>query len=72
MNDRDAFELAFVATTYLLGRRDGVLDGLGTAAGGPARKLSEVLSSAVHADRVRALANELVPIVAALDSRRLG
>jgi hypothetical protein len=72
MTDRDAFERAFVATTYLVGRREGVLRGLGEVTGPSARELAERLSSAAHTDRARALADELVPLVAALDARRLG
>lgn len=72
MSDRDAFERAFVAVAYLLGRRDGVVNGLGSAPGKPARELAERLRSDAHSDRARTLANELMPVVTALDARRLG
>lgn len=72
MSDRDAFECAFVAVTYFLGRRDGLLAGLGTEPGGPARELSQALASSAHAERARTLAAALVPVAAALDARRLG
>jgi hypothetical protein len=72
MSDRDAFERAFVAVTYLLGRRDGLLRGLGATAGGSARAFAEQLANAAQADRARALASELMPVVAALDLRRIG
>jgi hypothetical protein len=72
MSDTDAFERAFVAVTYLLGRRDGLLRGLGTEAGDSARELSRALGSSVHADRARTLAAALVPLATALDARRLG
>jgi hypothetical protein len=71
MNDRDGFEHAFVAVTYLLGRRDGLLQGLGEAASASARELAEELATLDHADRARLLASELMPVVAALDARRL-
>jgi len=71
MSDREAFERAFVAMTYLLGRRERVLEGLGTTAGRSARDLAEGLSGAAHPDRARTLASELMPVVAALDARRL-
>jgi len=71
MNDRDAFERAFVAMTYLLGRREGLPEGLGATAGRSALDLADALSTASQADRARTLANELMPIVAALDARRL-
>ena len=72
MSDRDVFESAFVAVAYLLGRRDGLVNGLGSDAGKPARELAEKLRSDAHADRARTLANELIPVVTALDARRLG
>jgi hypothetical protein len=73
MSDRDAFESAFVAVSYLLGRREGLIDALDSAAGAPARALARELSGTRgHAERARVLANALVPIVAALDGRRLG
>lgn len=72
MSDRDAFERAFVAVAYLLGRRDGLVSGLGADAGKPARELAERLGSDAHSDRARTLANELMPVVTALDARRLG
>lgn len=71
MSDRDGFERAFVAVTYLLGRREGLVQGLGATAGGSALDLAERLASAAHADRARTLASELMPVVAALDARRV-
>jgi hypothetical protein len=72
MSDRDVFERAFVAVTYLLGRRDGLVNGLGSGAGKPACELAERLRRDAHPDRARTLANELMPLVTALDARRLG
>jgi hypothetical protein len=72
MSDRDGFERAFVAVTYLLGRRDGLVEGLGATAGESARTLAEELVRAAHVDRARTLASELMPVVAALDARGIG
>jgi hypothetical protein len=72
MTERDSFERAFVAVTYLLGRREDLLRGLGDTPGHAARELSHRLASGAQADRARALAGELVPVVAALDARRAG
>jgi hypothetical protein len=71
MSDRDAFECAFVAMSYLLGRRDGLLRGLGPDTGDAARELSRALASSTHGDRARALAAGLLPLATALDARRL-
>jgi hypothetical protein len=72
MSDRDGFERAFVAITYLLGRREGLVQGLGATAGGSARDLGIGLASAAQADRARMLASELIPVVTALDARGIG
>lgn len=72
MSDRDGFERAFVATAYLLGRREGLLQGLGSTVGAAAQAVAERLVSAAQADRARTLASELMPIVAALDARGVG
>ncbi len=70
MTEIESFERAFVATTYLFGRRAELAFGL-LLPGGPALALAESLVSGERPERARRLALELRPIAAALDARRL-
>jgi hypothetical protein len=70
MSDRDSFERAFVAVRYLLGARSDLVGGLATP-GEQALLLARRFSASNQRDRARALASELIPIVGALESRRL-
>jgi hypothetical protein len=71
MQEREAFDRAFVALSYLLDRRgDELLQPLGTpqaAAADVARRLAVPERAA----RAQTLAAELSRVVAALESRRL-
>ena len=67
---REAFEQAFTAVRYLLGRRDALLEGLGNATAA-ARSRAEHLSSPDQTERARHLAAALEPVILALDARRL-
>lgn len=71
MSDRDAFERAFVAVTYLVGRRGELVSGLGSGAGAAAKELADRLGAPDQGLRARALADELLPLVAALQDRGL-
>lgn len=71
MSERNDFERAFVATCYLLGRRRDLARGLGPSAGGPAVELEQALLAGAREDRARRLASELLPVVEALEARRL-
>ena len=66
--DTDAFDAAFVAVSYLLGRRDDLLAGLSNP-GAAAARLSTALAAALRSERARALARGLRPIATELASR---
>lgn len=68
---RDAFERAFVAVSYVLGRRDADLLQALEAPGAEAQALKEALAHPERSDRARALAGALEPIVKAHEARRL-
>jgi hypothetical protein len=70
MTDVESFERAFVAVSYLLGRREGILDGI-TGATDSARRSARIALSPSREDRAKRLAAELFPIVASLEARRL-
>ncbi len=64
------FERAFVAMSYVLGRRGAELsDGLARA-GTTSGSVSAALSASLREERARALAAELLCITAALESWR--
>ncbi|HVW25783.1 MAG TPA: hypothetical protein VHC69_10455 [Polyangiaceae bacterium] len=71
MTDVESFERAFVAVSYLLGRRDGAAEGIAgaTEAAQRAARLT-VLSN--QDERAKRLAAELLPVVASFEKRRLG
>ncbi len=71
MTDRDLFEQAFVAMSYLLGRRDDLAFGLADP-GPSAHRTAARLVGPDAATRARELARELAPVVSALEARRLG
>jgi hypothetical protein len=71
MKDQEAFERAFIAVTYLLGRRSELARGLGGHAGARARELESEFSTNEQAERAKILARELLPVATALDSRRI-
>jgi hypothetical protein len=70
MTDTESFERAFVAVSYLLGRREGVVDGLAgaTVAAQRSARLSLVPN---QEERAKRLAAELLPVVASFEARRL-
>ncbi|HEX4338251.1 MAG TPA: hypothetical protein VH062_20240 [Polyangiaceae bacterium] len=70
MSDVESFERAFVAVSYLLGRRAGLLDGL-RSPGGAARRAAAIVNEPDQTERAKRLAAELLPLVAALEARRL-
>ncbi len=69
MIETDSFERAFIAVSYLLGRREALLEGL-AAPGDAARRTAARLSAPSQAERARRLAAELGPIVLSLEARR--
>ena len=70
MTDLESFERAFVAVSYLLGRREGILDSVAGATDA-ARRAARIVLSPSREDRARRLATELLPVVASLEARRL-
>jgi hypothetical protein len=70
MTDTESFERAFVAVTYLLGRRDGITDGIADATGA-ARRSAHLSLLPNQEERAKRLAAELLPIVASFERRRL-
>jgi hypothetical protein len=68
MIDVDAFESAYVAVSYLLGRRDALFAGL-PAPGAAAHRAALSLSSSERTERAMALSRELSPIAAELAAR---
>ena len=70
MKEVDSFERAFVAVSYLLGRRAELTTGIRNP-GAAARNAAKFVTEASQADRAVRLAAELLPIAAALDARRL-
>jgi len=70
MTETESFERAFVATTYLLGRRDAITDGLALPSPAAAR-IAQRIGEGERSERAQRLAVELAPIVVALDARRL-
>ena len=66
----DSFERAFVAVSYLLGRREDLAAGLRTP-GAAAHTAARLVNEPSQAERARRLAAELLPIAAALDRRKL-
>ncbi len=71
MTDAEAFDRGFVALTYLLGRRESLIDGL-MAPTQAARRVVQGLSASDRLERARCLAAELLRIVGALENRSLG
>ncbi|HEX4474033.1 MAG TPA: hypothetical protein VH142_03080 [Polyangiaceae bacterium] len=71
MTDRDLFEQAFVAMSYLLGRRDDLAFGLADP-GPSAHRTAARLVGPDQATRARELARELGPVLVALEARRFG
>jgi len=69
MTTTESFERAFVAITYLLGRRTALSDGLAHPSEA-ARRATELLSAPERTERARRLAAHLHPIALELDSRR--
>lgn len=67
MSDAE-FERAFVAMTYLLGRRDDLTGGL-ESAGEAAHQVEARLAAKDRAERARILSAELSPIAGALAAR---
>jgi hypothetical protein len=73
MDDPSPFERAFIATSYLLGRRGTELaDAMEEAPSDGSRKLVARLMDASRENRALALAPELARLITALESRRLG
>jgi hypothetical protein len=70
MTEVDSFEHAFVAVSYLLGRRGDLVLGL-REPGAAARSAATLVTERSQGERARRLAAELVPIAAALDTRKL-
>ena len=70
MTDQDAFERAFVAVSYLLGRRGDVTLAL-RGAGDAGRRAAQIAAVTDRAERARRLAAELLPIAASFEARRL-
>jgi hypothetical protein len=71
MQEREAFDRAFVALSYLLDRRgDELLQPL-NAAQPAAAEVARRLAVPERAERAQTLAAELSRVVAALESRRL-
>ena len=69
MNAVESFERAFVAVSYLLGRREGLLDGLAQPT--PiAERAAELALAGDQRERATRLAAELLPVVTALEARR--
>ncbi len=67
---RERLERAFVATSYLVGRRGDELTSALPAPSLQARKLAAKLGHAERNVRAQVLASELAPIVQALDAWR--
>ena len=70
MTAQDDFERAFVATAFVLGRRGRVAEGL-AGAGRAAEACERRLDRSTQAERARALATELKPVLIALEARRI-
>ena len=70
MTDVDTFERAFVAVSYLLGRRGDVLLAL-RSPGEAAQRAARITSMPDQAQRARHLAAEVLPIATSLEARRL-
>jgi hypothetical protein len=69
--ERALFESAFVATSYVLGRRGAELLAPLVDPTAATRELAERLAAAEREARARALARPLGAITAALEARRL-
>jgi hypothetical protein len=69
MTDRDAFEQAFVAVAYVLGRRGELARGI-VEPGAAAKSAEKRLGSTDQRERARALAAGLREVVVALGARR--
>jgi hypothetical protein len=70
MTETESFERAFIATAYLLGRRDELTSHLAR----PTAAATLVVERLAHGDRnerARRLATEIRPIAEALDARSL-
>jgi hypothetical protein len=70
MTDTESFERAFVAVSYVLGRREGIVDGIAepSAAAHRSARLSLLPN---QEERAKRLAAELLPVVASFERRRL-
>jgi hypothetical protein len=70
MTDTESFERAFAAVSYLLGRREGIAEGIAGAT--VAAKGSARLSLLPNQEeRAKRLAAELLPVVTSFEGRRL-
>lgn len=70
MTEVDSFEHAFVAVSYLLGRRTDLAAGL-RAPGTAAQSAAALAAEPSQAERAKRLAAALLPIASALDARKL-
>jgi hypothetical protein len=70
MKDVDAFESAFVAVSFLLGRRGDVLSAL-TSPGDAAARVARIAALPDQAERARRIAVEILPIATSFEARRL-
>jgi hypothetical protein len=70
MTEVDSFEHAFVAVSYLLGRRTELTAGL-RKPGPAARSAAALVTEPSQVERAKRLAAALLPIAAALDARKL-
>ena len=70
MTEVDTFERAFVAVSYLLGRREDLVAGL-REPGAAARSAAGLVAEPSQGERARRLAAELMPIAAAQDARKI-
>jgi hypothetical protein len=71
MTDVESFERAFVAVSYLLGRRNGIAESIAGATE-TARRAERIALLPKQDERAKRLAAELLPVVTSLDGRRLG
>jgi hypothetical protein len=70
MTDAESFERAFVAVSYLLGRREGLVEGIAGATAAAQRSARLPLLTNQE-ERAKRLAAELLPVVASFEGRRL-
>ena len=70
MTDVESFERAFVAVSYLLGRREGIVESIAGATEA-AHRAARIALVTNKDERAKRLAAELLPVIASLDGRRL-